>query len=706
MFDTLPTTPHTEGPVGGRLQMFHGVWRAVTQDSWVLNLIESGYRLEFTECPPHWPRHRPTPVPEDPSLLALLRDEVRSLLSKRAVVRLSRRPAGAVISSFFLAPKKNGKWRPILNLKPLNRFIRPPHFKMETLHSILPHLRKGMWATSIDLSDAYLHIPIHPEHRRFLVFEFEGVLYQFRALPFGLSTAPRVFTRVTRVMAAFIRRQGVRIFMYLDDWLLVANDPTTLSTHTQWVLDLARSLGWIINTAKSDLTPSQSPTFLGAVLDFQSGLVRPSVERCQAVLAGAALLLSQPTLPARAWLVFLGYLASLVDVVPWCRLRMRNLQWHLLTYFRPSSRDLMTPVPLLEPIVPHVQWWCDLAHLRQGLSFPPPTPSLTLVTDASLDGWGAHLGALQVAGHWSPDWQGCHINLLELEAVFRALRHFHHLVRGSCVLVRSDNMTTVAHINRQGGTHSRSLWELTERLLLWCLRAGVSLQARHLPGKLNTVADLLSRLKGAPTEWSLSPTVALSLWQTFGLPTVDLFASPQNRKLPVFCALTPGQGAWLTDAFSFQWSPALAYAFPPFALIPRVLDKVIQDSAHVLLIAPMWPSQTWFPSLLDLVCETPRALPPHSDLLRMPDTETLHPSPQSLYLTAWPISGNPSVRKAFRRRLPRWHPQAVENQRWACMLSDSDCFENGVRIPRLMRVPPLSGQSEISSSHNSVQVRN
>ena len=675
--------------MGGRLSLFHGEWAKITHDSWVLDVIREGYRLEFTERPPVSVPYRPTPLPEDPALQTLLREEIGSLLAKEAIARLPKRPANAVTSSFFLAPKKGGKWRPILNLRPLNRFIRPPHFKMETLRSILPHLHRGMWATSIDLADAYFHVPIHPDCQRFLTFVFEGTHYCYRVLPFGLSTAPRVFTRVARVMEAHIRRQGIRIFMYLDDWLIVADDPASLLDHTQWVLDLTRRLGWVINMDKSELTPSQCPIFLGAALDFRVGRARPSAERCLAVQEGASLLLSHSRLPARAWLVFLGYLASLVDIVPWCRLRMRELQWHLLAHFRPVSRDLLSPVPLAPSVVPFLQWWQDADNLNQGLSFPPPVPSLTLVTDASLDGWGAHLGSLQVADRWSDEWRNRHINNLELEAVYRALCHFQDRVRGSCVLVRSDNTTTVAYINRQGGTHSLSLWRLTKKLFDWCLAHGVSLQARHLPGKLNTIADMLSRLHGSPTEWSLNPSVALRLWATFGLPTVDLFASPINHKLPVFCALTPGRGAWHTDAFAFQWGPALAYAFPPFALIPQVLDKVRRDGAYVLLIAPLWPSQTWFLALLALLCGVPRALPPCHDLLHMPETGELHPNPQSLYLTAWPVSGSPSSRRDFRRRLPRWRPTAAESLPWACTLSDTDCSENGVQIPRRLHIPRL-----------------
>ena len=150
--------------------------------------------------------------------------------------------------------------------------------------------------------------------------------------------------------------------------------------------------GWLVNSEKSDLTPSQYPVFLGAEIDLVRGHIRPTLERFQTLSAGADLLLTNPIQSARAWLVFLGYLASMVDIVPWCRLHMRPLQWHLLTYFHPSSRDLTTSVPLVQSIIPAIQWWIQPSNILQGLKFPPRETQVTLVTDASLSGWGAHLG--------------------------------------------------------------------------------------------------------------------------------------------------------------------------------------------------------------------------------------------------------------------------------------------------------------------------
>ena len=88
-----------------------------------------------------------------------------------------------------------------------------------------------------------------------------------------------------------------------------------------------------------------------------------------------------------------------------------------------------------------------------------PLPEITLTTDASLQGWGRSLARLRPQANGTHPWTSFHIIRLELEAVIRALDHFSPLVQGRRVLVRSDNTTVVAYINRQGGTHSFPLWQ-------------------------------------------------------------------------------------------------------------------------------------------------------------------------------------------------------------------------------------------------------
>ena len=143
--------------------------------------------------------------------------------------------------------------------------------------------------------------------------------------------------------------------------------------------------------------------------------------------------------------------------------------------------------------------------MSKGQPLHPLQHALQLFTDASNEGWGAHLGDSTARGIWSSIESRLHINFLELKAVLLALQKFEHLCRDQIVLVATDNTTVVSYINKQGSMKSGSLWALLWRLLSWCHPRGIILRARHIPGRLNVIADKLSRHSQVlQTEWSLS----------------------------------------------------------------------------------------------------------------------------------------------------------------------------------------------------------
>ena len=324
---------------------------------------------------------RPTPVPSDLSRRRFLEEEILALLHKEAIFPLPPSSDQGFSSVFFLAPKKTGDWHPIINLRPLNAFIQPKHFRMETLAVVLQTLSQGWWTTSLDLKDAYLHIPVHRDHQKFLQFIYQDTTFQFRRLPFGPSTAPQVFTRVTKVVAAALRRQQIHLYIYLDDWLIVG--PTRHSTleALKKTIQLTSDLGFIINTEKSSLIPTRRPTFLGASLNTVTGRASPTLERCITLEECVLLFLVSTSLPAQGWLRLLGIMASLVDIVPWCRMRMRPIQLHLLHHYRPRSDPVTKQVPVSSFIQTHLRWWLSHENLLLGTTFPRPSPTVTLTSD-------------------------------------------------------------------------------------------------------------------------------------------------------------------------------------------------------------------------------------------------------------------------------------------------------------------------------------
>ena len=167
---------------------------------------------------------------------------------------------------------------------------------------------------------------------------------------------------------------------------------------------------------------------------------------------------------------------------------------------------------------------------------------------------------------------------------------------------RTDNTTVVAYIDKQGGTHSHLLLQLVENLFLWFQTQDITLRARHIPGCLNVIADHLSQPnQPIMTEWSLHPEVVNLIFRLGGTPVVDRFATVHNMHLPQFMALVPEPRALTIDALSQDWQGRSMYMFPPFLLLNKVIQKLrTTQTGEVILIAPWWPSQPWFPHLLRL----------------------------------------------------------------------------------------------------------
>ena len=179
-------------------------------------------------------------------------------------------PQGGFVSTLFLVPKKDSGQRPVINLKNLNSFVEAPYFKMEGINTLKSLLQKGDWLVKIDLKDAYFSVPVSQEHRRFLCFQVEEKLYQFTCLPFGLASAPWVFTKTLKPIAALGRELGMRIVVYIDDILLMAESQEKARDQASGFVHLLQCLGFTINREKTVLEPTQCLEFLGFMVNTVS----------------------------------------------------------------------------------------------------------------------------------------------------------------------------------------------------------------------------------------------------------------------------------------------------------------------------------------------------------------------------------------------------------------------------------------------------
>ena len=155
----------------------------------------------------------------------------------------------------------------MINLKHLNKFLPYQHFKMEGLHLLRDILQEGDYMYKIDLKDAYFTIPISKDSRKYLRFVWEGNLYEFLCLCFDLGPAPLIFRKLLKVPVSLLRCLTIRLIIYLDDMLIMAQSIIELTYHQNTVIFHLQNLGFISNLKKSILQPSQKVEFLGVIVD-------------------------------------------------------------------------------------------------------------------------------------------------------------------------------------------------------------------------------------------------------------------------------------------------------------------------------------------------------------------------------------------------------------------------------------------------------
>ena len=411
-------------------------------------------------------------------------------LREKGAIDAAPPPSPGYYSRLFVTPKVTGGWRPVIDLSRLNRSVRVSHFHMETQQSVLQSLRQGDWMASLDLLDAYLQVTVHPESRRFLRFCVGEEVWQFCALCFGLSTAPQAFTRVMAPISSIMHRHGFPILRYLDDWLVLGSSFQNLVWARYFLLWLCQELGVQVNLAKSSLTQTQSLDYLGMRLQTLPLTVFPtpkrvlklnSARRVHLLSAAASASVASPS----GGDVFSGFhraRAPSLDArsptpVKFRRSSVDGFGQHSLGFFlprgssevvrrRPSSRRPSSGFLSARAVPVHRCFGFGLGGLSRRR---PPfrlvvSPLLCLFHQPS----GAPCGTHGVQG-------------------------FLPLLRLRSVSLFADNTTALAYLRNQGGTHSSLLNSVAQVILRICESHQVHLVPQFIPGRLNVLADSLSR---------------------------------------------------------------------------------------------------------------------------------------------------------------------------------------------------------------------
>ena len=285
--------------------------------------------------PPHSP-HLPS------GDVIVLEEEIHSLLQKQAIQQIPSSAEG-FYSNMFLVPKKGGGQRPVKHLK---KFVKSEYFKMEGLHTVKALLQRNDWIAKKDLKDAFFMIPMAPQCHHLLCFRVGKRSYQFNCLPFGLCTAPRVFTKALKPVVEMLRSMGLRVVMYIEDMLLMASSNDSLMDHIHLTLFLLENTGFVINEKKSLLKPTQEIEFLGMIINSKEMDISLPGSKIRDIKEEARRLLNHPNPSAQSLSHLIGKLNATTPALQMAPLFCQALQTCLKQALEAGSQDYQSPAQL------------------------------------------------------------------------------------------------------------------------------------------------------------------------------------------------------------------------------------------------------------------------------------------------------------------------------------------------------------------------
>lgn len=254
-----------------------------------------------------------------------MRLEINKLLEIKAI-SVCFPKEGQFISPYFLVDRPDKSKRFIFNLKSVNKCIIVPYFKIEDLRTACKLIEEDSFMCHLDLKDGFLHVPIHIEHRKYFRFSFDGILYEFTCLPFGLNISPYVFTKILKPVVNFLRKDDFLSVVYLDDFLLFGNSYIECLKNLNSTISLLKSLGFSINFAKSHVIPSKTCPFLGFLLNSNNLTVELPPEKRKSISCQVKKFCSKKDCTIREFAQLLGRLVACCPAISYGMAHTKSLE--------------------------------------------------------------------------------------------------------------------------------------------------------------------------------------------------------------------------------------------------------------------------------------------------------------------------------------------------------------------------------------------
>ncbi len=561
-----------------------------------MNIISEGYRIPFTAMPPTFFKTNNGSALNNGDFV---KEEILKLLFKGHIVELTA-PA-FVNNPLTVSISRKSKKRLILDLSWLNTYVVYEKFRLEDFRTLRPYLSLGGFLFCFDLSSGYHHCDIHEDFVKYLGFawEFDGRMryFAYAVLPFGLSSAPFIFTKLLRPIVGYWRSKGIRAVMYLDDGIVASENFDIAVRHSETVKHSLGAAGLVHNESKSVWEPVRCLTWLGLTVDLAEGSLTIPEERISACLVHVQRLAGMGLGPVTARMLakVTGSLISMQPVFgPLVQLLTRFLHVEVATA---CSWDSPFLVSLKAQEELHF-WSRNLTKLNKNCFFRKSQTQRLLLSDASATGAGALLydGHSSFISHlqWTEIEATQSSTFRELYGVYFALASFGELVQGRNLKVYTDNLGVCSIIPK--GSMKPVLHDIALKIYEFCLLHRVNLAVEWIPRSLNQQADAASRI----LDWD-DHAVKLEYFEIcqsrFGFYSFDRFANQFNAKTQNFNSRFFQPSSSGVDAFAFDWSGHKNWLCPPVNLIAQTIIHVQECCAEGTLVVPVWRSAQFWPML-------------------------------------------------------------------------------------------------------------
>ena len=531
---------------------------------------------------------------------SFVEESITQLLKEGRIHECSRKPIA--VNPLSVSIQASSKKRLILDLRKVNLHLWKQLFKFEDLKTTRLYLEKGKFLFSFDLKSGIHHIDIFPAHTDYLGFSWAiGPItkyYKFLVLPFGLSSAPYIFSKIMRVLVKKWRSEGKEIIVYLDDGLGLGNSLSEAKTHSQAVHNDLIQAGFITNEEKSYWNPQQYCQWLGFILDTSKGVIGPVHSKLLRIIDSITWvkLSGVKILNVKTLASLIGQIIAMSPALGnVTRLMTRSMLTNVQTAETWYSSILLSTETMGE-----LQFWeQNILNLKAIPMKTDCTFQKVVYSDASGVGAGGYIvevsGAL-AHGSWDENQRHKSSTWRELKAVQIILKSFIPLLAGSSVKWFTDSQNVVRII--EVGSGKTELQEMAYSIFALCVEHGISLKVDWVPRSLNDKADHLSRIIDYD-DWALSDYLFNRFEKIWGMHTVDRFASSSNTKLPRFNSRYWNPGSESVDTFTCYWANENNWLVPPISLIAKTILHLKANKASGTLIIPNWPSAPFWSLLID-----------------------------------------------------------------------------------------------------------